>query len=67
MFTHERGRLFTVKEPTLHALCYLHQLMGLFKMYMYIYFHDLFDYKISKEGEIRSSGEERIACTFDRV
>ena len=43
--------MFTVKEPTFNTCSVLFALMGLFKMYMYIYILMIcLIYQISKEG-----------------
>ena len=42
VFTHERGRLFHGEEAD-HICSVISAFMGLFKIYMYIYFNDLFD------------------------
>ena len=48
MFTHERGRLFHGEGADL-TCSVLFALMDLFKMFMYIYFHDLLDL-LNKQG-----------------
>ena len=47
VYLREGVDFFTVKEPTLHAVCYLHWKTLL--EYMYIYFNDLFDLS-NKQG-----------------
>ena len=51
MFTHERGRLFQGEGANL-TCSVLFALMGLFKKYMYIYFHDLFDLSNKQKSKI---------------
>ena len=48
MFTHERGTLFHGEGGDL-TCSVLFALMDLFKMFMYIYFHDLLDL-LNKQG-----------------
>ena len=50
-FTNGRGRFFTGKEPTSHAVYYLHWRVILKFMYMYIYFQELFDLPNKHRGE----------------
>ena len=49
-YPREGETFFTVKEPTLDAVCHLH-LMGLFKMYV-IYFPELFDLSNKQGGRV---------------
>ena len=50
IFSLQRHLFFTVKEPTLHAVCYA--LKGLFKIHVYLHLFPGFVliYQISKEG-----------------
>ena len=49
MFTHENGTLFHGERADL-TCSVLFALMGLFKMYLHIYYHDLFDLS-NEQGE----------------
>ena len=51
MFTYERGRLFHGEGADL-TCSVLFALMDLFKMFMYIYFHDLFDLSNKQGGRV---------------
>ena len=44
------GYFLTVKEPTLHAVCYLH--WRVFFKYMYIYFQNLFEISYKQTSKI---------------
>ena len=69
MLTHDRGRLFHGEGAYL-TCSVLFALMDLFKMFMYIYFHDWFDLSKKQGGRVLYIGwRENYArmCVFVSV